>query len=491
VRLPLLGFATFNYDAAGNRISKAVITGGNTVTTWYSRDASGNVMSVYVKNDATLNNNQLTQSEVHVYGSSPLGIWQPAINVENPIVPDVVIVPNAGNGYFNNFECGRKLFELSNHLGNVLVTVSDRKFGIEKSNRNKVDYYVADIKSASDYYPFGMQMPGRSYTVNSSFFRYGFNAQEKSNELNSDGNLYTAQFWEYDARIVRRWNLDPKPNISISPYATFENNPIWRSDILGDSSSPGFIGPKQIENQLKNVNGRNVVGTINSVYEKTGGDKLFNQQLGPQQLGTVTTGNSVPDLKNSPSGTEHNEYTNTTSALNVKPNITATNKGWINLIMGHFIKGTGPENWVFPVNGSVSEKMRDAYIVNGALSDWYNWHYLYGKEGDEFHSKSSYDLMAQIDDLGSNFSPFSISNFVGSADVYIKKIDNKTLLVRVENITSVTSGDFSKHLPWNDWPKSLVRDPNNFNPQPYTNISQTFQLTFDMQSIINKYNTLE
>jgi len=336
-----------------------------------------------------------------------------------------------------------------------------------------------------------MQMPGRTFTAAINSYRYGFNGQERTTEINSDGNLYNARFWEYDSRIGRRWNLDPKPNISISPYSTFANNPIWRSDILGDSSSPGFIGPKQIENQLKNVNGRNVVGAINSVYEKTGGDQLFNQQLGPQQLGTPSTGASVPDLKDSPSGTENNEYTNTSSALNVKPTITATDKGWINLMMGHFIKGTGPENWVFPVNGSVSEKMRDAYIINNALSDWYNWHYLLGRSDNEFHMKSSYDLMGQIDDLGSHFSPFSISNFVGSADVYIKKVDSKTLLVRVENVTSVTSGDFAKHLPWNSWPKSLVRNPNTTNPQPYTNISQTFQLTYDIQNIIDKYKMLE
>ena len=45
----------------------------------------------------------------------------------------------------------------------------------------------------------------------------------------------TAEFWEYDSRTGRRWNLDPiiKPNIS--QYATFDNNPIFYVDVKGDN----------------------------------------------------------------------------------------------------------------------------------------------------------------------------------------------------------------------------------------------------------------
>jgi len=66
-------------------------------------------------------------------------------------------------------------------------------------------------------------------------YRYGFNGQEKDNEIAGEGNSYTAQFWQYDSRLGRRWNVDPKPNPSISNYATFANNPILYNDILGDT----------------------------------------------------------------------------------------------------------------------------------------------------------------------------------------------------------------------------------------------------------------
>ncbi|WP_149696630.1 hypothetical protein [Chitinophaga sp. CF418] len=65
-------------------------------------------------------------------------------------------------------------------------------------------------------------------------YRYGFNGQEKSNEVKGEGNSYTAEYWEYDPRMGRRWNVDPKPEVSVSSYATFLNGPILWIDPLGD-----------------------------------------------------------------------------------------------------------------------------------------------------------------------------------------------------------------------------------------------------------------
>ncbi len=51
-----------------------------------------------------------------------------------------------------------------------------------------------------------MTMPGRNYKAGSGY-RFGFNGQERSTEIND--NSFTAEFWQYDARIGRRWNVDP------------------------------------------------------------------------------------------------------------------------------------------------------------------------------------------------------------------------------------------------------------------------------------------
>jgi hypothetical protein len=65
-------------------------------------------------------------------------------------------------------------------------------------------------------------------------YLYGWNTQERTDEIAGAGNHYTAQFWEYDSRIGRRWELDPVPQIAISDYAVNRNNPIYYNDPDGD-----------------------------------------------------------------------------------------------------------------------------------------------------------------------------------------------------------------------------------------------------------------
>jgi hypothetical protein len=123
---------------------------------------------------------------------------------------------------------------LSNHLGNVLVTVSDKKIPVASTaNPNLIDYYNADVVTANDYYPFGMQMPGRKFSQANSSYRYGFNGQEKSDDV-TIGNT-TAMYWEYDSRIGRRWNVDPVENVGESPYLCFSGSPLYKIDPLGNT----------------------------------------------------------------------------------------------------------------------------------------------------------------------------------------------------------------------------------------------------------------
>src|SRR5690554_185465 len=92
-----------------------------------------------------------------------------------------------------------------------------------------------------------MQMPGRKQLRDldgngnpvyvpangSDGYRYGFGGQEKDNEIAGNGNSYTAEFWQYDPRLGRRWNIDPVVKEHESPYAAFANNPIMFIDPNG------------------------------------------------------------------------------------------------------------------------------------------------------------------------------------------------------------------------------------------------------------------
>jgi len=98
-------------------------------------------------------------------------------------------------------------------------------------------------------YPFGMAMKGRSYE--GSKYKYGFNTQEKDDEpkrsgaredylrtktteqIYGEGNSTSAEYWQYDSRLGRRWNVDPVTYPWNSSYSCFNGNPIFYSDPNG------------------------------------------------------------------------------------------------------------------------------------------------------------------------------------------------------------------------------------------------------------------
>ncbi len=96
-----------------------------------------------------------------------------------------------------------------------------------------------------------MLEPGRKYN-SASAYRYGFNGQEKSQEIDTFANLTTAKFWEYDTRTGLRWNIDPIGNPYTSPYAAFNRNPILHNDALGDEVSSTHTDEKGNVVAIKN-----------------------------------------------------------------------------------------------------------------------------------------------------------------------------------------------------------------------------------------------
>ncbi|MFZ7154347.1 MAG: alpha/beta hydrolase [Bacteroidota bacterium] len=130
--------------------------------------------------------------------------------------------------------------ELSNHRGNVMTVISDKIAPIDTTSDGLWDYFNPSLVSATDYYPFGMGMPGRNY--NAGDYRYGFGSHEKDDEIKGVGNLLSFNDFGYDPRLGRRWRTDPafKEYPAISPYAGFGNNPIVLID--PDGKRLYFVG---------------------------------------------------------------------------------------------------------------------------------------------------------------------------------------------------------------------------------------------------------
>ena len=215
--------------------------------------------------------------EQHIYGSTRLGMYQSnqlLVKYKYKYSDTLQIYLDSVKFDRDTNRAMRKLshkqYELSNHLGNVLSTVLDRKTPITSAGGSggsggstTITHYEGDVVFASDYYPFGSPMTwtttdssgGRLYSGGG--YRYGFNGQEKVIEISGEGNHTTAMFWEMDPRLGRRWNQDPKPNPSISSFVIFANNPIFFADPLGDtikvSGKKRFV--KRINKALENIKG--------------------------------------------------------------------------------------------------------------------------------------------------------------------------------------------------------------------------------------------
>ncbi len=114
---------SYGYDPSGNRISKtATGSDGTSATTDYVRDAQGNVLAVYqYKADASGNLTEGDWLEQHLYGSSRLGMLLPRLVI--PASQHLGSDAYVGNDQTENL--GNRQYELTNHLGNVLVTVND------------------------------------------------------------------------------------------------------------------------------------------------------------------------------------------------------------------------------------------------------------------------------------------------------------------------------------------------------------------------------
>ncbi len=140
-----------------NPITRVLIPATDWIYTYYVYDASGNVMAVYDRKPEVIGENvydMVKLSENHIYGSSRLALSRP----DDPLAanwgykwtpcgapggeincrtissgPGTYVYPtpfSATPWYKTARNLGYKEFELDNHLGNVIATVSDRKIVI-------------------------------------------------------------------------------------------------------------------------------------------------------------------------------------------------------------------------------------------------------------------------------------------------------------------------------------------------------------------------
>src|SRR5262249_44106844 len=135
-----------------------------------------------------------------------------------------------------NRSLGYKEFELDNHLGNVIGTVSDRKVQVYTVGSATIDSYSPDLLSETDYYAFGQNMPGRNWAA--STYHYNYQKQEKDPELWNGAIVF--KFRIEDPRIGRFFSIDPlaAKYPFLTPYSFSGNRIMDAVEVEGKEPDP-------------------------------------------------------------------------------------------------------------------------------------------------------------------------------------------------------------------------------------------------------------
>lgn len=209
-------------------------------------DYEYNISSFYAFD---LNNGGLELEEWHLWGNGTEG--RIAVRKPEKVIfyeEDLAQNPMPTENFTRDIR--RKHYEFKDHLGNVRITYSDLK------NMVAANDFALDLINTTGYYPFGMQMSARTFTNTDAIFsdeghRYGFQGQEKDDEVKGEGNSVNYKYRMHDPRIGRFFSLDPlAPDYPWnSPFAFSENRVIDGVELegleyyyFGDGRFVGKIG---------------------------------------------------------------------------------------------------------------------------------------------------------------------------------------------------------------------------------------------------------
>ena len=248
------------------------------------------------------------QDEVPLYGSSRLGLRRFSnattgedvriITVDSDVTAQQIsqnpIVLSDGNDNpvtpISVTSCvatrGNKYFELSNHLGNVLTVITDRKVW---NTEGDIGYYSATVSSATDYYPFGMAIRGRKY--NTEKYRFGFNGKENDGDWGSE-MMQDYGMRVYSPAIAKFMSVDPLTASYpfYTPYQFAANSPVVAIDVDGMESN---VLLNATERQCLSLEYNKTFITSNHVY-RTFNEPIENKKFAQVQHKITTFGYKAP-----------------------------------------------------------------------------------------------------------------------------------------------------------------------------------------------------
>lgn len=210
------------------------------ITDYYVRDAQGNPLATYKRyenrRNPVLPTDELYLSDWTMYGSARIG---------TSTVPDNLLASNnqpvSWSGPVTFVNNADKRFELTNHLGNVLATITGEVDYIDTVGMGNWQYTQPQISTVQDYYAFGMLKPGRTFSAGD--YRFGFNSAENLNEISGISNTLDLGERMYNSRLGKMFSPDPLEAKYPwqSTYAYFKNSPIAKIDWKGCGDGEDWI----------------------------------------------------------------------------------------------------------------------------------------------------------------------------------------------------------------------------------------------------------
>lgn len=201
-------------------VTKALKTPSYWQYTYYIYDASGNVMATYDRSTTNIATDtyqdKVSLSEHHIYGSERLALARPSntlsqwsysfttcggepdqstcrtmITTINPNLPNFTVPYKAYRGL------GYKEFELNNHLGNVIATVSDRKIAAAYDPGTCVVVYDMNSGAPATIYPQNMTLAATAGSLQCTIQMVGISGIDAKLGTNIPAGSYLIEYdWD-------------------------------------------------------------------------------------------------------------------------------------------------------------------------------------------------------------------------------------------------------------------------------------------------------
>lgn len=160
-----------------------------------------------------------------------------------------VTIEQSGNYRISVTVGADPIYPTTFHLDNFYA------YTMSSSTTDFVSLFSPDVISYNDYYPFGMLVPNRHGSTDS--YRYGFQGQEKDDEIKGEGNSLNYTFRMHDPRVGRFFAVDPIGQSFpwYSPYQFAGNNPIYAIELEGLEPMPSAENITKTKSTLKKYHG--------------------------------------------------------------------------------------------------------------------------------------------------------------------------------------------------------------------------------------------